>query len=651
MEIVNVGTIPVDEAIEMLLDPDNLKGLIGWHGALCFALVREMMAPGFYGHLIDNVATIDSTTRDHVAFIVFYGRHSGITRRAGSEYHPYLARYEVQGFSVSNERDIHVESRLDPRFQLEFDSQLREQFRYSPSQVDRPTLSQRMGNASRYLMERYSVPEGALPCLLFVDASDPTKRVIVELSPRDPLQSLYNHALLPISQEFADLSGFWKRRDEIKRNQYRVERANADLCELSGKISECDERLNRATENATTGVERYSNELNQWKEIEVAIRGRYEDPLVVSKIEHHPVACRVTGKLRSYQYRLAEAKVIEDRLLLASQDVASSSPQLSLETAQMEKRLGRVRQSIESKSAHISSAVKEAIRFLENAISRSKSELDSATRDRKNLETRISEAKSFLRSHNSDTLVEDERLLADLELSLRTRGYGDDVLTDSSPAAFSVIKVLQERKRLGVDGRVSHYGGPNTMRILFLAANPSQTSPLDLEEELRSLEQELRAVRFRDSITLIARHAARPDDLVRHVREHKPNVIHFSGHGSTTGIILRDDTGGYQAVEGTNLRRFLEGRGVDLVVLNACYSKGQAATIHGAVRVVVGTIDAVGDEAARRFTVAFYRSLGNGLSVREAFRDGGDAVALHGLIDVFHSGGDLDLTFVSATDG
>jgi hypothetical protein len=189
------------------------------------------------------------------------------------------------------------------------------------------------------------------------------------------------------------------------------------------------------------------------------------------------------------------------------------------------------------------------------------------------------------------------------------------------------------------------------MRILFLAANPTTTTPLDLEEELRCLEFELRGAKYRDRITLTARHAVRPDDLIRYVRADKPNVIHFSGHGSEAGIILRDDTGGYKIVEGANLRRFLEGRGVDLVVLNACYSKGQADTIHGAVKTVVGTTDAVGDEAARRFTVAFYRSLGDGLSVREAFRDGGDAVALHGLIDVFHSDGDLDLTLVSETNG
>jgi hypothetical protein len=131
---------------------------------------------------------------------------------------------------------------------------------------------------------------------------------------------------------------------------------------------------------------------------------------------------------------------------------------------------------------------------------------------------------------------------------------------------------------------------------------------------------------------------------LRYVRADRPNVIHFSGHGSQVGIILRTDTGGYKEVEGASLKRFLEGRGIDLVVLNACYSEDQGETISTVVKAVVGTTDAVGDEAARQFTVAFYRSLGNGLSVGGAFRDGGDAVALHGLADVFRRMGDMDLT-------
>jgi hypothetical protein len=100
--------------------------------------------------------------------------------------------------------------------------------------------------------------------------------------------------------------------------------------------------------------------------------------------------------------------------------------------------------------------------------------------------------------------------------------------------------------------------------------------------------------------------------------------------------------GDYQIVDGKALKRFL---------VNACYSDPQAHAIEGAVRTVIGTTTAVGDEAARRFTVAFYRALGNGFSIKEAFRDGGDSVELHGLKDVFKSRGDLDVTLIGSGKG
>ena len=209
--------------------------------------------------------------------------------------------------------------------------------------------------------------------------------------------------------------------------------------------------------------------------------------------------------------------------------------------------------------------------------------------------------------------------------------------------AEQILSAFREAKPRSTQAEVQ------SLRILFLAANPTTTTALDLEEELRSLELELRGTTFRDSITLVARSAVRPDDLVRYVREERPHVIHFSGHGSKDGIILRNDAGSDHAVEGHQLERFLRGRGVEMVVLNACHSQSQAVAALGAVRAVVGTTDAVDDEAARRFTVAFYRSVGNGLSIQEAFRDATDAVALHGLDDVFHADGDLD--FVLANPG
>jgi CHAT domain-containing protein len=81
------------------------------------------------------------------------------------------------------------------------------------------------------------------------------------------------------------------------------------------------------------------------------------------------------------------------------------------------------------------------------------------------------------------------------------------------------------------------------VRILFLAANPESTSRLDLEEEFRSVESELRGVEFRDELVVTIAQAVRPDDLVRLLRKEKPSVVHFSGHGSPDGIILRGEKG------------------------------------------------------------------------------------------------------------
>jgi CHAT domain len=97
--------------------------------------------------------------------------------------------------------------------------------------------------------------------------------------------------------------------------------------------------------------------------------------------------------------------------------------------------------------------------------------------------------------------------------------------------------------------------------------------------------------------------------------------------------------------------RSFAGRGVQLVVLNACYSKAQAEMLPGSVRAAVATTSAVGDVAARRFTVAFYRALGDGLTIAEAFRDGGDAVALDNREDVFWSAGHLDDVLVAHASG
>ena len=63
-----------------------------------------MAAPRFYRELIENVATIDATTRRHVAFVVFHGDRSNVYED-GSYYGvgPRDARIRLIGLSISGD--------------------------------------------------------------------------------------------------------------------------------------------------------------------------------------------------------------------------------------------------------------------------------------------------------------------------------------------------------------------------------------------------------------------------------------------------------------------------------------------------------------------------------------------------------------------
>ena len=141
------------------------------------------------------------------------------------------------------------------------------------------------------------------------------------------------------------------------------------------------------------------------------------------------------------------------------------------------------------------------------------------------------------------------------------------------------------------------------MRILLIAANSQWTERLDLEEELRGLQDVLKQTRYRDAVELEIGHAARPEDLAPLLSEVNPDIVHFSGHGSEAGIILRDANGNSVEVTGEALRDALKGRGVKLVVFNVCYAADNARTVSDAVDCVIGTTQALEDGMAGLFSV------------------------------------------------
>ncbi len=68
-----------------------------------------------------------------------------------------------------------------------------------------------------------------------------------------------------------------------------------------------------------------------------------------------------------------------------------------------------------------------------------------------------------------------------------------------------------------------------------------------------------------------------------------------------------------------------------VVILNACFSKPQAEAIIEHIDCAIGMNAAIGDAAAITFAASFYRAIGFGRSVLEAFEQGKTAMLLEGI--------------------
>ncbi len=173
-----------------------------------------------------------------------------------------------------------------------------------------------------------------------------------------------------------------------------------------------------------------------------------------------------------------------------------------------------------------------------------------------------------------------------------------------------------------------------TIRILFLAANPSDTDQLRLDEESRALDQALRLAEFRDRFEVRQHWAVRIDDLQELLLRHQPDIVHFSGHGSAASELVLQDADGRTVVLPQDALSNLFGvlrDNVRCVVLNACYSQEQAAGIAEHIDCVIGMSTAITDDAARQFAIAFYRALGYGRCVDKAFELGRSQLDLSNL--------------------
>ncbi|MEI2578845.1 CHAT domain-containing protein [Scytonema sp. PRP1] len=162
--------------------------------------------------------------------------------------------------------------------------------------------------------------------------------------------------------------------------------------------------------------------------------------------------------------------------------------------------------------------------------------------------------------------------------------------------------------------------------ILILAANPTNTSRLRLDEEVREIDEGLRRANKREQFNLEQKWAVRSRDFYRAILDYQPQIVHLCGHGAgKDGIVLEDETGQAALIRADALAsmfKLFASKGVDCVLLNACYSEVQASAISQHVNYVIGMNNTVGDKAAVAFAVAFYDAMAAGEGVEFAYELG-----------------------------
>jgi CHAT domain len=249
-------------------------------------------------------------------------------------------------------------------------------------------------------------------------------------------------------------------------------------------------------------------------------------------------------------------------------------------------------------------------------------------------DVRVALVNKGLLSLAPDKKTEDERQCLILIKSGNVLPYDVGRLALSLAAYNAISSYAPALLAESSDSETSLNRESKMVKILFLASNPTDQNPLQLTREMKEIDRDVHQAEFRERFKFEQQWEVSVKELQGHLMRYKPDIVHFSGHGSSASeIILQDNSGNSHPVPVRALSNLFSALkdNIRCVVLNACFSEKQAEAIAEHIECVVGMTTAISDAAAISFAAKFYQALAYGKSVQDAFKLGCVQTDMEGL--------------------
>lgn len=184
---------------------------------------------------------------------------------------------------------------------------------------------------------------------------------------------------------------------------------------------------------------------------------------------------------------------------------------------------------------------------------------------------------------------------------------------------------LREMRRLVIEKK--DLRKRKKLTVLYLTASPPCDEMLRVDLEADLVRQAIRGSIYRNNIDVQFRQAANLDAIIEGLNDHRPQIVHFSGHSSRSAIAADNRkmaNPGYREVPYELLAEAFQATDhpPTVVVLNSCESAGAKKALLGVVSVLIAMRTGVSDLAAASFAPKFYAAVASGQSVQAAFKQG-----------------------------